>query len=341
MGQFSSFKEENSENEGVLKNERIENNEGENNYLEYYSSNIQGWKNQNDNTFTSKISQENQKNYDIFCIFVGQNGNEISKFVNNHFYEELLNNINMTPNNIKNSIKQTFLKMNKLMKEKEGKEEIKQLKINNLKKEIEEQPKIINKNESEIVNIELTEDEEEEILDYTGCTACLILIDENNNKLYFGNLGNSEVLIYGKKEIFFESSHRPTDDKEKERIEKLKGLIINDKLFGVLNSTHGLGNFAYNSNNKNKILSDEPDILEYNINEDDYIFMGTESIIECIDKKNFGDILKNKDNSLKETFEKITKDNIAYDFYNNDSEFGFDNITCTLIKIKSINKKEA
>lgn len=336
MGQFS------------LKEENIEKNEGENNYLEYYSSNIQGWKKQNENTFTSKISQGNLKNYDIFCIFVGQNGNEISTFVNNHFCEELLNNINKTPRDIKIVIKQTFLKMNKLMKENRGKEEIKQLKISNLKKEKEIQEKQINKKESEkeIENekeneIELTKDEEEEILLYTGCTACLVLIDEKNNKLYFGNIGNSEVLIYGKNEPkFLESKHRPKDENEKKRIENQKGLIINDKLYGILNSTRGLGNFAYNNNNKNKIISDEPDILEYDINEDDYIFIGTESIIECIGKTKFGDILKNKDNSLTETFDKIIKDNIAYDFYNNDSEFGFDNITCTLIKIKSRNKEK-
>ena len=319
MGQFS------------LKEDNIDKIEGENNYLDYHSANIQGWKKLNENTFTSKISPENQENYDIFCIFVGQNGNEISTYVNNHFYEELINNINKTPQDIKIVIKETFLKMNKLMKENKGKEEIKQLKISNIKKE-----KIINE-----IKPELTNEEVEEILDYTGCTACLILIDEKNNKLYFGNIGNSEVLIYGKKEQkFLKSKHRPTDEIEKTRIESQQGLIINDKLYGVLNSTHGFGNFAYNNNNKNKIISDMPDISEYNINEDDYIFMGTESIIECFDKKRFGEILKNQENSLSETFDKIIKDNIVYDFYNNDSEFGFDNITCTLIKIKSSNKKE-
>ena len=238
--------------------------------------------------------------------------------------------------------------MNKLMKKKEGKEEIKKLKISNLKKEKEKQEKILNRKESEkekennIINekedeIELTNDEEEEILDYTGCTACLVLIDEKNNKLYFGNIGNSEVLIYGKNEPkFFMSKHKPIyDDKEIQ-----KELIINDKLYGVLNSIHGFGNFAYYNNNDIKLISDEPDISEYDINEDDYIFIGTESIIECIDKNKFGDILKNKDNTLEENLDKIIKDNIAYDFYNNDSEFGFDNITCILIKIKSSNKKE-
>ena len=36
--------------------------------------------------------------------------------------------------------------------------------------------------------------------------------------------------------------------------------------------------------------------------------------------------------------EDILNDNISSDFYNNDSEFGFDSIMCTLIKIKK-NKK--
>ena len=38
---------------------------------------------------------------------MGQNGNEISKFVNDHFYEELLSNINKTPSDIKIPIKES------------------------------------------------------------------------------------------------------------------------------------------------------------------------------------------------------------------------------------------
>lgn len=334
MGQYS-LKDEQREEE--------EKNEGENEFLKFATINAKGWKKQNDNTFTSKISISNHKNLDVFCIFVGNNGNEISKFVNNHFCIELINNINQTPLDMKTAIKNTFLKINKLISK--DKEEIIQLRLSNLIEEKKNQKKILSNNEME-TKIELLEEDIEEIKNYTGCTACLILIDENNKKLYFGNLGNTEVIIYGKNEpLILASNHKVTDESEKKRIQKNKNaLMINDKLFGVLNICRGFGNFKYVKLNEslgleNKVFSDEPDdILEYNIKDDDkYIFMATESILECIDKQKFVELIKD---SLIETLDKLLKDNIAYDFYNNDTEFGFDNITCTLIKLKNKEKKE-
>ena len=332
MGQFSSKQNSDKEKE-----------EGENDYLKFLSCNIQGWKNLNENTFISKISQGNDNNYDIFCIFEGNNGNEVSNFVKNHFHLELLNNINSSPSRIKEAINKTFLEMNELMKKKEGKDEIINLKISNQQEENKKYKKILNEvieNEN-IINEELSKDEQDEILDYTGCTAILILIDEKNKKLYFGNIGNSIAIICGKNEQkIFESQHKPTDKNEKKRIEETDGLIINEKLYGVLNSTRAFGNFAYigNNQNGNKILSDEPDIKEYNIqSEDEYIFIATESVIECIDKEKIKKIIKeniSKPNILDEMLE----NNIVYDFYNNDTEIGFNNMTGTLIIIKKEDK---
>ena len=343
-----------------FKNEKEEQDKGENDYLEYYSYNYQCFKKKNYNTFSSKISQGNEQRFDIFCIFVGNNGNEISKFINNHFYLELLKNIDQNKDNnmnIKKSIKETFLYMNILLEKPESKKEISQLRLSNFKEENKNQKKIINEEEAEI---KITEDEITEILDYTGCSACLILIDEKNKKLYFGNLGNTEVIIYKEKKeteneknkdnkendpIIFASDHKPIDESEKKRIESENGLIINDKLYGILNTTRGFGNFAYIKSNEfsqipSKIFSDEPDILEYEIKDDDEcIFMGSESIIECIDKKGFIEIIRSGQKlENKKSLEDILNDNISSDFYNNDSEFGFDSIMCTLIKLKK-NKK--
>ena len=332
MGQFSSKQNSDKEKE-----------EGENDYLKFLSCNIQGWKNLNENTFISKISQGNDNNYDIFCIFEGNNGNEVSNFVKNHFHLELLNNINSSPSRIKEAINKTFLEMNELMKKKEGKDEIINLKISSQQEENKKYKKILNEvieNEN-IINEELSKDEQDEILDYTGCTAILILIDEKNKKLYFGNIGNSIAIICGKNEQkIFESQHKPTDANEKKRIEETDGFIINEKLYGVLNTTRAFGNFAYieKNQNGNKILSDEPDIKEYNIqSEDEYIFIATESVIECIDKEKIKNIIKeniSKPNILDEMLE----NNIVYDFYNNDTEIGFNNMTGTLIIIKKEDK---
>ena len=214
----------------------------------------------------------------------------------------------------------------------DGKNEIKQLKIANLKEENKKYEKILNENQIED-EINLTEEEVKDIVDYTGCTSILILIDEKNKKLYFGNIGNSEAIIYGNNTTkkILASKHRVTEQKEKERIKRENGLILNDKLYGIFNFTRAFGDLAYIIGNEfsiipDKLIKDEPDIYEYYINDDDeYIFIGTESIIESIDKNNFEEI-KNIEENLK--------DKITYEFYNNDTDVGFDSITCTLIKIK-------
>ena len=328
--------------------------EGENDFLKYASNNIKSWKRININCFISKLSQGEENNYDIFCIINGNKGNEVTKFIQNHFVEELLNEIKIKKD-IKNSIKESFLKMNKLMEGKSGMKEIYDLKeknneeeMNNYKKIINDELKDNNKNElneedkiekneikveEEENNIEeeinIFEEEDKEILDYTGCTLCLILIDTKLNKIYFENIGNSEVYIYNKdnaKEL--KSSHRPNDETEKARI-KDNSLIINNKLYGVLTSARTFGNFAYK-----KLISDEPDIQEYDINvEDKYIFIANESILNIYTKEKIKELIEKIDENifLKQILTNILDNKIAKYFYDNNTKVGFDNMTCTLI----------
>ena len=335
--------------EFYTKSSITETEEGENNYLKFISNNIQNWKKQNENTFISKISQGGENNYDIFCIFDGHNGNEISKFVKNHFCSEFLDNVSKYE--IKTTINNTFSKMNKLIQSDEGKKEIIQLKISNQEEENKKYKKVLNQNIDEEhmkkLKDELSKEELEEIPEFTGCTAISIIIDEKKKKLYFGNIGNSMAIIIGKDySQLFESKHRPTDESEKSRIEKANGLIINDKLYGVLNVARTFGDFGYiNNNNNYNIIIDQPDIKEYDIKDsDEFIFIATESIIELFDKDKIGDTIKdlvksdNSYDSFKKKIGDVIKNNIAYDFYDNDTELGFDNMTYTLIQIKTQNK---
>ena len=85
---------------------------GENDFLQFSSSNIKSWQKENLNSFISKISQGENNNYNIFCIVEGNKGNEISKFIQNHFLDELLNEIKIKKD-IKIAIKESFLKMDK------------------------------------------------------------------------------------------------------------------------------------------------------------------------------------------------------------------------------------
>ena len=330
MGQYSPCNPEDLEKEEE---------ENENDYLQFISNNIRTWKKINLNEFISKLSQGEKNNLDIFCIIEGNKGNEISKFVKNHFLDELLNEIKVKKD-INIAIKETFLKMNKLIEGEKGIKEIYDLRLKNNEEEIKKYKNIIINEKKEEEKINIFEEEDKEIIDYTGCTLCLIIIDTESNKLYFGNIGNSEVFIYKKNNykdfINMKSFHRPNDETEKARIKK-ESLIINNKLYGILKSSRTFGNFAY----KNKIISDEPDIKEYNINNDDkYIFIVNEAVANIIKKENIGDIIKkneevNEDCSLDDIIETFLDKKISNHFFNNVTEFGFDNLTFTFIKLKN------
>ena len=311
---------------------------GENDYLEFISYNLKTWKKINLNSFISKISLGEKNNYNIFFIINGNKGNEISKFVQNHFLDELLNEIK-EKKDIKIAIRESFLKMNKLIEGKEGMKEIYELRLKNNEEEIKNYKNVINENKEEKINI--FQEEDKEILDYTGCTLCLIIIDSELNKIYFGNIGNSELFIYknnnSKDIINIKSQHRPNDETEKSRI-KNTSLIINNKLYGVLKSSRSFGNFAYNG--ENNIIIDEPDIKEYDINDEDkYIFIANETFVDILKNENVGELIKRReeagDISLEGIIEGILDKKISNYFFNNDIESGFDNITCTLIKLKN------
>ena len=311
---------------------------GENDYLEFISYNLKTWKKINLNSFISKKSLGEKNNYNIFCIINGNKGNEITKFVQNHFLDELLNEIK-EKKDIKIAIRESFLKMNKLIEGKEGMKEIYELRLKNNEEEINNYKNVINENKEEKINI--FQEEDKEILDYTGCTLCLIIIDSELNKIYFGNIGNSELFIYknnnSKDIINIKSQHRPNDETEKSRI-KNTSLIINNKLYGVLKSARSFGNFAYNG--ENNIIIDETDIQEYDINDEDkYIFIANETFVDILKNENVGELIKRReeagDISLEGIIEGILDKKISNYFFNNDIESGFDNITCTLIKLKN------
>ena len=95
--------------------------DGHNNLLKYGSSAMQGWRYRMED---AHLHQLNNINYDIFGVFDGHGGKEVSLFVKNHFIEEFMNNKYTKYENIPNALIETFLKMDELLKSKKGKEEL-------------------------------------------------------------------------------------------------------------------------------------------------------------------------------------------------------------------------
>ena len=120
----------------------------------------------------------------VFGVFDGHGGNEVAKFVKNHFTEEYLKNSNYLKNDQQKALEETYQKMDTLMLEKDGidelialykqsKEESSSLKENNRNAQIEALRQVIDPKEKEDAKIAM----------FTGCTANVLVIQDR--KLYF------------------------------------------------------------------------------------------------------------------------------------------------------------
>ncbi len=85
---------------------------------------MQGWRKRQEDAHIAAVSQGDKKDIDVFGVFDGHGGKEISQFVSNHFTEELIINKNVS-SDMSLALKETFIKMDEIMQNPEGIEEIK------------------------------------------------------------------------------------------------------------------------------------------------------------------------------------------------------------------------
>ena len=75
---------------------------------------MQGWRKRQEDAHISALSKGESKNIDVFGVFDGHVGKEISQFVSNHFTEELIQNKNIDTNMSKD-LKETFIKIDEVI----------------------------------------------------------------------------------------------------------------------------------------------------------------------------------------------------------------------------------
>ena len=216
--------------------------DGENNYIKFGSSAMQGWRYRMED---AHLNQLNNSHYDIFGVFDGHGGKEVSQFVKNHFIQEFMNNKNTKYENIPNSLIETFLKMDDLLKSKEGKEELYNLnKISKMEDEEQDKKDKKNKENDFYKYLDPKNSEDCDIASITGCTACVAIIDEKFKRIYFANAGDSRAVIC-KNGIGYQMSHdhKPDSAKEKNRIYKSGGWVNEGRIKGNLNLSRSLGDF--------------------------------------------------------------------------------------------------
>ena len=310
---------------------------------------MQGWRKRQEDAYIAAVSQGEQKDIDVFGVFDGHGGKEISKFVSNHFTEELTKNKNLKTD-MSLALKETFIKMDEIMQTPESIEEIK--KYARMSKEEDE---LQSKNEPPNSQMQLInqlmgqkDTESNDISMRTGCTACVMSFDETNKKLYFANAGDSRVVMCraGTAEAMSED-HKPEMDSEKIRIYKADGWISDGRVKGNLNLTRGFGDLEYKQNKKLKpedqMITANPDLKVIDFKDDiDFVIIGCDGIWDCLQNQEACDFvsqrLKEKpDIQVSKIIEEMLDSIVAEDLYN-ETGVGCDNMTCAVIVFKKEKK---
>ena len=302
---------------------------------------MQGWRKRMEDAHITEISQGKSSELDVFGVFDGHGGKEISQFVTHHFTKELIVNKNYLKGDLQSAIKDTFIKMDEIMQTNEGKEEIKQY-ARKSKEEDDLQNKEEPQNSQMAMLAQLVgqkDPESDDIAMRTGCTGCVCVIDEMYKKMYFANAGDSRVVLCKNgNAIDMSTDHKPELESEKDRIYKADGWITDGRVKGNLNLTRGLGDLDYKQNKKLKpeeqMITSNPDIkIEDFSNDVDFIIIGCDGIWDCLTNQQACDFVKNRYNNqekLSKIIEEMMDSICASDLYN-ETGVGCDNMTCMII----------
>ena len=322
---------------------------GENEILRYGCCGMQGWRRRMEDSHISDISQGENGRFNIFGVFDGHAGKEVSSFVKLHFTKSFLSNQKLKNDNLKQVIIETFFNMDELMEKPEGIKELKEL----ARKSQEEDDAFMKKHgivESQMdLYIKAILSKDENTAYSRGCTACVCVIDNKTKKIYFANAGDSRVILCRNGKAFRMSiDHKPELEIENNRIIKAGGWVNqNGRINDNLNLSRCLGDLQYKTNKallpREQIITAYPDVIEDKMSkENDFIIIGCDGIWDCITDQEVCDIIKEKikapgTNPFKVDLSKILGeicDNICAKGPPGDILVGYDNMTCLVIQFK-------
>ena len=308
---------------------------------------MQGWRKRMEDAQISNLDIGPSKQTQIFGVFDGHGGCEVAKFVSNHFVKEFLNNQNYSKNDIKKALEENYNKMDKLMLEKEGSEEL----LFEYKKSKEEAENIKENNKNAQIEmlrqvIDPKEQPDAKISMFTGCTANVLVI--HDKKLFFANAGDSRSILCKKGQAYQMSiDHKPSIPSELKRIERAEGWVSDGRILGNLNISRGIGDSEYKMNKKLKpeeqIISNFPDIKIENLSNDiDFVVIACDGIWDCKTNQEICDYFEDKfkkfpDEKISKFIEELFDEILAPDVYT-DTGVGCDNMSCIVIQFKHANK---
>jgi len=124
------------------------------------------------------------------------------------------------------------------------------------------------------------------MLDSIGCTANVVLVDQQRKKLFVANAGDSRcVMGRAGKAVEMSVDHKPESPTEIERIEKSGSTITEGRVDGNLNLTRSLGDLKHKNRPhlkpEEQAITANPDTFEFDLDDQvDFVLMGCDGIWE-------------------------------------------------------------
>ena len=168
----------------------------------------------------------------------------------------------------------------------------------------------------------------------SAAIVCLIVGD----RIITANLGDSRaVLSRGGKAINLSIDHRPSNEKELERIYKGGGEVSMGRIHSRLSISRAFGDFDYKTGNKGKCLSIEPDITQIFIDpeQDEFIVIGCDGLFEAYSSQEIVDSIRNRLAAMQPTEQdpnRVIREIINEAVFENKTT---DNVTALLITLTS------
>lgn len=284
--------------------------DGENSYLRYGVSAMQGWRMTMEDAHISEHSLAD--GICLFAVFDGHGGPEVAKFCSKYFPKYLKENQYFITGNYKTALEETFLKMDELLMSDEGSDLLKEFRADH-----------------------------EMSTSFAGCTANVVLIV--NDVAYCANAGDSRAVIFTNsgEVVPLSFDHKPDVETEKKRIHAAGGYVSDGRVNDNLNLTRAIGDLEYKKNPalkpQDQIISAFPDVMERKIAKDDvYMLIGCDGIWETLTAKeilNIADqrVKANPDVKVSTVVEELLDRLIAKETIEG---VGCDNMSAILIQFK-------
>jgi serine/threonine protein phosphatase PrpC len=211
----------------------------------------------------------------LFAVFDGHGGNQVAEYVRDNFITHLTQNANYKQEKYEEALKETFIKMDTLMRTPEGDKAL--------------QKYTASEGESEGFAGYSGMDSTENVAMCCGCTACMCLIV--GNKVYCANAGDSRCVLSQAHEVVeLSNDHKPSNEDEEARIKKAGGFVSFDRVNGNLNLSRALGDFTYKESKdldiEEQMVIPVPEIRTADIDEKtDFLIIACDGIWDCMSNK--------------------------------------------------------